>query len=186
MINKKLLLQDIIVFIFGFLLMLIYSLIFRNENTIFVRTVFTFLSIIVSVYSLYISYKNVCNKSFLYTIFPLICFCLFYVIYLLPCFGFIGHIGANNNICMIFEFMFGAKFVINISYFLNAKLACKKVIVKNRVLHNRYDYSKLFRYFGIICFCVGIAEAIINIFINKIDMSTPYQLIFLHKSLFDI
>ena len=42
------------------------------------------------------------------------------------------------------------------------------------------------QYFVIIYFCSVILGALVNIFINKIDMSIPYQLLFLHKSLIDI
>ena len=57
MINKKfhLLYKDIFVFMLGVLLMIIYSLYFKNNDTILVRSVFTFLSIVISIYSLYLS-----------------------------------------------------------------------------------------------------------------------------------
>ena len=59
MINKKfhLLYKDIFVFMLGVLLMIIYSLYFKNNDTILVRSVFTFLSIVISIYSLYESMK---------------------------------------------------------------------------------------------------------------------------------
>lgn len=188
MINKKfhLLYKDIFVFMLGVLLMIIYSLYFKNNDTILVRSVFTFLSIVISIYSLYLSCHYISNKTIIYTILPVLYFCLFYIIYLLPCLGFIGHIGVNNNICMVFESMFGAKFLINISCYFNQKLAYKKVVIKNNTLKNRYDYSRIVQYFVIIYFCSVILGALVNIFINKIDMSIPYQLLFLHKSLIDI
>lgn len=79
-----------------------------------------------------------------------------------------------------------AKFLINISCYFNQKLAYKKVVIKNNTLKNKYDYSRIVQYFVIIYFCSVILGALVNIFINKIDMSIPYQLLFLHKSLIDI
>lgn len=200
--NKKLLFVDVISFFVSiFILILVRVCNIFEVNDLMTNIVFTALTIIISVFSMLFVYK--CDNKNKLGINIILCFVfvlLLYLIYTLPIFDFVGQKGVSNSICMVFEILFGSKYLIYLSYVLNTKNVGASIrsneqlfkphnisfsIVKNSFNSNQRDYN-FFRVLGVFVFIGGIIGAIFNAVMPVIDMSVPYQVIVLQKSLNEI
>lgn len=190
---KKLLIIDIISFISSIILLILVKLCYIfTANNLPVSITLTTLAIVIAIVNMLFLYKNDKNKNdkkcpiSINIILCIIFFLLLYIIYTLPIFDFIGQKGVNNSVCLVFECLFGSKFLIYLSYVLKSKSVNISFSLNKNSFNLAQNYYKFFSTLGIFVFIGGIIGAIFNIFIPAIDMSVPYQMMILHKSFNEI
>ena len=186
--NKKILVIDIISFISSIILFIFIKLSYTFIDNNFATTiVFATISIIVTIASMLFSYRNHINDLNYMNIILCVIFCLLlYIIYNLPFFNFVGQKGVNNSVCLVFEFLFGGKYLIYFSYVLKSKSRNEIYNINKKSLNSTKKYYKFFSILGMYVFIAGIIVAIFNAVIPVIDVSVLYQMIISHKSLFEI
>ena len=112
-----------------------------------------------------------------------------YGVYHLPLFGFIGAKGIHNGICGLFVFTLFSRFAMNLSVYLESKYGYAVTSSNLRAkgaITGAYAITKILKIYAVFILLGGIAIAMFNAFMPVIDMSTPYQHIFLHKTLEEI
>lgn len=116
-----------------------------------------------------------------------------YGVYHLPIFGFIGAKGIHNGICGLFVFTLFSRFAMNLSVYLESKYGyavtssnLRANIQGRGAITGAYAITKILKIYAVFILLGGIAIAMFNAFMPVIDMSTPYQHIFLHKTLEEI
>ncbi|MEE0872472.1 MAG: hypothetical protein UIH27_03245 [Ruminococcus sp.] len=116
-----------------------------------------------------------------------------YGVYHLPIFGFIGAKGIHNGICGLFVFTLFSRFAMNLSVYLESKYGYAvtssnlRANVQGRgVITGAYVMAKVLKTFAIFIFLGGVFMAMFNAFMPVIDISTPYQIVFLHKTLAEV
>ena len=112
-----------------------------------------------------------------------------YGVYHLPVFGFIGAKGIQNGICGLFVFTLFSRFAMNLSVYLESKYGYAVTSSNLRAkgtITGAYAITKILKIYAVFILLGGIAIAVFNAFMPVIDMSTPYQHIFLHKTLEEI
>ena len=112
-----------------------------------------------------------------------------YGVYHLPIFGFIGAKGIHNGICGLFVFTLFSRFAMNLSVYLESKYGYAVTSSNLRAkgaITGAYAITKILKIYAVFILLGGIAIAMFNAFMPVIDMSTPYQHIFLHKTLEEI
>lgn len=116
-----------------------------------------------------------------------------YGVYHLPLFGFIGAKGIQNGICGLFVFTLFSRFAMNLSVYLKSNYGYTvpssnlRANVQGRsATTGAYTITKILEIYAVFILLGGIAIAVFNAFMPVIDMSTPYQHIFLHKTLEEI
>ena len=112
-----------------------------------------------------------------------------YGVYHLPVFGFIGAKGLHNGICGLFVFTLFSRFAMNLSVYLESKYGYAVTSSNLRAkgaITGAYAITKILKIYAVFILLGGIAIAMFNAFMPVIDMSTPYQHIFLHKTLEEI
>lgn len=181
--NKKLLLIDAISFIIGVILLILLKLLYIVSTDSTVTTVsFVILSVTVAIISMLFVYANRFKGAGVINIISGVAFLiLFYVIYLIPFFGFIGVKGVHNSICLAFMFLFGAKFAIYVYFFIKEKVGIIHKSYKTINSKNQFNFYKIIGVFGICFFCAGIFGAIFNAFMPVIDMSIPYRMLIFNE-----
>ena len=116
-----------------------------------------------------------------------------YGIYHLPVFGFIGEKGIQNGICGLFVFTLFSRFALNLSVYLKSNYGYTvtpsnlRANVQGRgTITGAYVIAKILKIYAVFILFGGIAIAVFNAFMPVIDISTPYQMVFLHKTLAEI
>lgn len=186
--NKKLLFIDIISFIASIILLIFIKISYIfTKNNLAITIVFATLSIMVTIASMLFSYRNHINDlNYINILLCVIFFLLLYIIYNLPFFNFVSQKGVNNSVCLVFEFLFGGKYLIYFSYVLKSKSRNEIYNINKKSLNSTKKYYKFFSILGMYVFIAGIIVAIFNTIIPVIDISVLYQMIISHKTLFEI
>lgn len=116
-----------------------------------------------------------------------------YGVYHLPVFAFIGEKGIQNGICGLFVFTLFSRFALNLSVYLKnnhgyaVTSSNLRANVQGRgVITGAYVMAKVLKTFAIFIFLGGVFMAMFNAFMPVIDISTPYQIVFLHKTLAEV
>ena len=116
-----------------------------------------------------------------------------YGVYHLPVFAFIGEKGIQNGICGLFVFTLFSRFALNLSVYLKSNYGYVvtssnlRANVQGRgAITSAYVMAKILKAFAIYIFLGGVFMAIFNAFMPVIDISTPYQMVFLHKTLAEV
>lgn len=116
-----------------------------------------------------------------------------YGVYHLPVFAFIGEKGIQNGICGLFVFTLFSRFALNLSVYLKKNYGYAvtssnlRANVQGRgAITGAYVIAKILKVYAIFVFVGGIAIAMFNAFFSVIDMSVPYQMIFLNKTLAEV
>ncbi len=114
-------------------------------------------------------------------------------VYHLPVFAFIGEKGIQNGICGLFVFTLFSRFALNLSVYLKSNYGYVvtssnlRANVQGRgAITSAYVMAKILKAFAIYIFLGGVFMAIFNAFMPVIDISTPYQMVFLHKTLAEV
>ena len=116
-----------------------------------------------------------------------------YGVYHLPVFAFIGEKGIQNGICGLFVFTLFSRYALNLSIYLKnnhgyaVTSSNLRANVQGRgVITGAYVMAKVLKTFAIFIFLGGVFMAMFNAFMPVIDISTPYQIVFLHKTLAEV
>ena len=116
-----------------------------------------------------------------------------YGVYHLPVFAFIGEKGIQNGICGLFVFTLYSRFALNLSVYLknNYGYAVTSSNLRANVqgrgaITGAYVIAKVLKTFAIFIFLGGVFMAMFNAFMPVIDISTPYQMVFLHKTMTEV
>lgn len=179
--NKKLIIIDTITFAVSivFLIFTRLSYIFIGDNFV-VTLIIAALTIITAIASMLYSYRKHTNDlGYINVIQCVLYFILLYIVYILPVFDFIGQKGVNNSVCIAFEFLFGAKYLIYFGYVIKSKNMKLMYNIGKNALTGTKDYYKFFLVLGTVGFVGGIISVIVNTVLPAIDMSIPYQMIFM-------
>ena len=101
--------------------------------------------------------------------------------------------GFQNGICGLFVFTLFSRFALNLSVYLKSNYGYVvtssnlRANVQGRgAITSAYVMAKILKAFAIYIFLGGVFMAIFNAFMPVIDISTPYQMVFLHKTLAEI
>lgn len=138
-------------------------------------------------------YRNRQSVGIVNIVIPFVLTIALYGIYHLPVFGFIGVKGLQNGICGLFVFTLFSRFALNLSVFLKSNYdytvtsSNLRANVQGRgTITGAYVIAKILKIYAIFMLIGGIAIVMFNAFMPVIDMSTPYQTVFLHKTMADI
>lgn len=195
MINKNFFVTDICLFFISLFFFLMCS-IGRNYFTNTPRTIQVCISLICALSIILImifQYRNINSISIINAFIPFALAIALYILYHLPFFGFIGTTGIQNGICGLFVFSLFSRFALNLSEFL--KINYGYTITPSNLRANTqgrgtitgaYVIAKILRVYAIFIFVGGIAIAMFNAFFSVIDMSIPYQMIFLNRTMTEI
>lgn len=178
-INTKIALIDVLTFILGVALLIAVKICYKTYgNNLPISIIFSVCSIAASIISVIILYKDGLKKvSGLNILICIFMFLLFYVVYMLPIFGFLGVKGPNNSICWLFEFTFGVKYITYFAYVLKSKSRNDIYhINKKKALNRKSDYYKIIIIIAMIVYAGAIIGTLINTFYPFIDMSIIYQM----------
>lgn len=177
-LNKKIVLIDTLTFILGVVLLIAVKICCEFlGDSLPVRIIFSVIAISVSIISFIMSYKKCLkNVNGFNVLICILMFLLFYIVYMLPVFGFLGVKGSNNSICLMFECTFGVKYITYFAYVLKSKSRNDMYKISNKALNRKTDYYKIIVVFAVILYVFAIIGTLINTFYPCIDMSTIYQL----------
>ncbi len=99
----------------------------------------------------------------------------------------------QNGICGLFVFTLFSRFALNLSVYLKSNYGYVvtssnlRANVQGRgAITSAYVMAKILKAFAIYIFLGGVFMAIFNAFMPVIDISTPYQMVFLHKTLAEV
>lgn len=116
-----------------------------------------------------------------------------YGVYHLPVFAFIGEKGIQNGICGLFVFTLFSRFALNLSVYLKCNYGYTVTTSNLRAnvqgrgsITGAYVIAKILKIYAICVFIGGILIAMFNAFMPVVDISTPYQMVFLHKTLTEV
>ena len=194
-LSKSLLITDFCLFAFPVIFFSVCSI----EKNLFSVTVSPVNIGISSVCSLAVilfmvfQYRDRQNVSVVNIVIPFVLMIALYGIYHLPVFNFIGVKGLQNGICGLFVFTLFSRFALNLS--VNLKCNYGYTVTTSNLRANvqgrgsitgAYVIVKILKIFAICVFIGGILIAMFNAFMPVVDISTPYQMVFLHKTLKEI
>lgn len=190
-ICKKDLYYDIVIFMLGIVSLIIVkfliSLGIATMDNYITNVVIAVILIIFLILNIIICgrEKNIRN-ALLNGIIVFILFIIYYIVYCLPIFSFVGCKGVNNTVCLTFLLLLATRSTYYRLLVLRAKV--EDVSHKSRLLQSgintlnntKYNYElKILPCFIFIGFIFSIVLVIVNTIFNEFDISIFYQSILL-------
>lgn len=187
MMNKKLFITDLILFFGAIILFCFFSVInnYFEKTSMIVDICISVICVLLILVLTVFNYRKVKSVSKVNVLSPFVLMILLYGLYHLPLFDFIAKKGIHNGICGLFVFTLFSRFALNLEKNLSNNQAEIKSI-NSKSLTFTGTFGKILKIYAIFILIGGIALALINAFFPVIDMSTPYQLVILQKSLAEI
>ena len=193
MFNKILFVTDICLFFISLLFFLIFSIGRNYFTNTMIQVCISFICALSVVLIMIFQYRNIPSISIMNAFIPLALSIALYIFYHLPVFGFIGTTGIQNGICGLFVFTLFSRFAFNLSEFLRINYGytitpsnLRANIQGRGAITGAYVIAKILKVYAIFVFVGGIAIALFNAFFSVIDMSVPYQMFFLNKTMTEI
>ena len=197
MFNKKLFVTDICLFFISLFFFLIFSIGRNYFTNTTIQVCISFICVLSVILMMIFQYRKINRKinsiRIMNAFIPLALSIALYILYHLPVFGFIGTTGIQNGICGLFVFTLFSRFAFNLSEFLRINYGytvtpsnLRANIEGRGAITGAYVIAKILKVYAIFVFVGGIAIAMFNAFFSVIDMSVPYQMIFLNKTMTEI
>lgn len=170
--NKRIMILDTLSFCIGALLLLLikcfYSF-FGNNNIS--NVLFGLSSVAIVLVIMLITYRlDIVNVNMLNFFYAIACFLLFFLLYSLPFWGFIGQRGANNSVLIIFMFMFGAKYLLYLSKILRNRSRNVSLNIQGNTLNSSKNFFKIISVYAWILLFASIVLVFVNTFYPVAEM----------------
>ena len=172
--NKKIMILDTLSFGVGVLLLfLIKCFYYFFGNNIISNVLFGLSSIAIVLIIMLFTYRlDIVNVNMLNFLYAIACFLLFFLIYSLPFWGFIGQRGANNGVLIIFLFMFGAKYLLYLSKILRNRSRNVSLNIQGKTLNSSKNYYKIISVYAWILLFGSIVLVFVNVFYPLSEMGS--------------
>lgn len=179
-ICKKYLCYDIVTFILGVLFLTVAKLLISygisTDSSYVINAIISCILIAFLVFNIYVANKKEQYKSSVANIvLSAVIFVLYYLIYSLPIFDFVGNKGINNTIGITFLFILGTRIHYNISSFFKFRSRSEMYGIKPNALNYTRNYYKIFNYLGNYVLVGSIIIVIINTIFNVIVIPSLFN-----------
>ena len=187
MINKRSLLIKILYFVFGLVVLSVFSLMdyfnMITQTSYLLNSIFVSVCIATSLLAVYYHSKaSNCDTHPVDAIISFAMSMLIYCIYFIPIFNFYKLMGANNSIIFILVFVLYSLFLREVSLLVRKRETLAKPKISNKSAYkSNYYAGTIIRYISNVLMVCSFAAAVFNTVYPVVDMSLPYDFFILGK-----